>query len=395
MDDISVRDICRSKILAFILVMPAYFDVINVVLRTMGVEAVSTITALIYIGVLIYIIIKCGIRTDDLLILLLVYLGVAIHYLLFSDSREYLNTQGMMIVLLFFIPYGVLAIRKTKDWDTVFHYMYRFSAIAIITGAIMLLFFPYDKYLVYMDYSFALLPAICSCYYQYTKGGSFNASKYRQRFAGFLFGIGIIEIIAFGARACVLYAIMFVVIVEMLRDDTSIRRKVIVTIASIGVTLFLLFWLDEILTYFSSLSIFGNSYLIRSYLRGNLFTSDTRTLIWESCIKRIQTMGLSVSGFFGDRKYCIAVYPHNIVLEILMSWGWIIGICILTYIIALFFVGIRSKGKSRIGTILLLCSVFSRYILSGSYVIEGKFWILLFALIAIAHMERLKNRQLS
>lgn len=382
MGDYSIKDINRSKVLAFILIMPAFFDVLNVLMKTFGLDIASIITAATYIMVLMYIIIACGISAIDLMVLITIYTILGLNYIFFPDSREYMSSQGMMIIYLFFIPYCAISIRKICDWNTVFQYLYKLSSVAIISCVIMLLFFPYDQYLVYMDFSYSLLPAICSCYYQFAKTRH-KEEKHKRIIPLCLFIIGLVSIFAFGARACILYAIMFVLILELLRDDSSIRKKVFISLVAIIMSSFVMFFMDSLLNYLSSVAFFKSSYLIRSFARGKLFTSDTRDIIWESCIVRIQTMGLSVGGFFGDRKYCFAVYPHNIALELLMSWGWIIGTSLLLLLLGLIIKSIKIGGNERIICIFVLCACLSRYIFSGSYIIEGRFWVSLFTLIAI------------
>jgi hypothetical protein len=106
-------------------------------------------------------------------------------------------------------------------------------------------------------------------------------------------------------------------------------------------------------------------------------------MIWQSCFARLSNMGFFVGGFFGDREYCIGVYPHNIALEILMSWGWILGTMLLLAILILIVKSMRTKGVYRDVAWFYIMTCFSRYLLSGTYVREGKFWISMYVLYAV------------
>ena len=64
----------RIKFLAFVIIMPAYIDVLNVLLNTIGIGMTSVVTACIYIYVLISLILKCGIRKIDFFYLIGFYL---------------------------------------------------------------------------------------------------------------------------------------------------------------------------------------------------------------------------------------------------------------------------------------------------------------------------------
>ena len=149
-----------------------------------------------------------------------------------------------------------------------------------------------------------------------------------------------------------------------------------------------IFYLDDILYLVANLPYFENSYLVRSFLRGKLFNTDTRQVIWQNCFERLATMGLSISGFFGDRAYCGSVYPHNIILEILMSWGWIIGGIIIIYLLLMIVQGLLKKGTERDVCIYIVLACLSRFFMSGTYIREGKFWITLFVLIALNKQHR-------
>ena len=207
-----------------------------------------------------------------------------------------------------------------------------------------------------------------------------------------MFVAGIIEMAAFGARSGILYAVLFVGVLELLRKDISIQKKLLICGVLVIGGMIGVFYLDDILYLVSKLPYFENSYLIRSFLKGKLFNTDTRQVIWQSCFERLNTMGMDVTGFFGDRPYCAgAVYPHNIVLEILMSWGWIIGGCILAYLLWLIIRGLMCKGLKRDVCIFIIFSCLSRFFMSGTYIREGKFWITVFVLVALGKGKKKAN----
>ena len=76
----------RIKFLAFVIIMPAYIDVLNVLLNTIGIGMTSVVTACIYIYVLISLILKCGIRKIDFFYLIGFYLVFLLNYVFFSST---------------------------------------------------------------------------------------------------------------------------------------------------------------------------------------------------------------------------------------------------------------------------------------------------------------------
>ena len=365
----------RIKFLAFVIIMPAYIDVLNVLLNTIGIGMTSVVTACIYIYVLISLILKCGIRKIDFFYLIGFYLVFLLNYVFFSSTRSEMLSQGMIIVYIFFIPYGLFSFKNVVNWDSFFSYLYKYAKWAIISGGMMLLFLPYDKYLGYQ-----------------AKGKNIEEEKTSSFIPMIMFVAGIIEMAAFGARSGILYAVLFVGVLELLRKDISIQKKLLICGVLVIGGMIGVFYLDDILYLVSKLPYFENSYLVRSFLKGKLFNTDTRQVIWQSCFERLNTMGMDVTGFFGDRPYCAgAVYPHNIVLEILMSWGWIIGGCILAYLLWLIIRGLTCKGLKRDVCIFIIFSCLSRFFMSGTYIREGKFWITVFVLVALGKGKKKAN----
>lgn len=183
----------RIKFLAFVIIMPAYIDVLNVLLNTIGIGMTSVVTACIYIYVLISLILKCGIRKIDFFYLIGFYLVFLLNYVFFSSTRSEMLSQGMIIVYIFFIPYGLFSFKNVVNWDSFFSYLYKYAKWAIISGGMMLLFLPYDKYLGYMDYSYSLLPAVCAAYYYQAKGKNIEEEKTSSFIPMIMFVAGIIE----------------------------------------------------------------------------------------------------------------------------------------------------------------------------------------------------------
>ena len=199
--------------------------------------------------------------------------------------------------------------------------------------------------------------------------------------------------IAFGARAPVAYIVLYIIILELLRDDLNLGYKILIASALLIIGGAYILLQNQIFSMLSTMPLFQNSYLLRTFQKGSLYESSTRNIIWENCIQRIKTMGFFVGGFFGDRPYCGSVYPHNIFLEIIMSWGWIIGSGMILFLIMLIIKGLGYKGIYKEVTIFAIFAELSRYFLSGTYVREPKFWIALFILISVSKRTNKKTVQ--
>lgn len=379
-----------QEILAFIVLMPAFLGFINVLLPVLGFGEITSIcTALIYIGVLFVLIIKAGLTLTDFAVLLMIYCTFFFSYIMFPSTRTEFVTQGMIILFLFFIPYCVIGIRKIRVFETFFSILGNLSIITIIIGIFMFVFLPYQRYLDYMEYSYSLLPAICAVYYiiHFRKFNSSNRRSWKIILYYICLIAGMLEMLAFGARAPVAFSLIYMFLCVICDKKESFSKKTIFSALYIVCAFIGIVFIENIITNISSFSVFSNSYILRRYLTGRLIVSTSREGIWASCFQRLENMGFSISGFFGDRAFCAGIYPHNIFLEVLMSWGWVIGGFIILFFLILV---VRGMKMNREVTLFFLCSMFSRYLLSGTYIREGKFWITLFVLIAITSRKEIK-----
>ena len=367
------------QILAILVTMPAFIDTINVVINQFGLGSTSLVTAAVYICVLLYAVCKVRfLALTDLLLLSGLYSLFILTYILFPESREYVFSTEMIIVYVFFMIPGAIAIRKIKSFEGFFELLYPYATAATVSGAMLLMFFRYDEYLVYMDFSYAMLPSVCALYYAFR-----TRAKRLWPFA--LFVAGFMEMFIFGARAPLLFLLLFVLAYELMRTDKQLATKTVLTLAGVGIVVLFTVFEDAIIGWLSTNPIFSGSYFLEKISSGNLLESKNRDMITEHCLQRLSTMGMEISGFWGDREYCAGQdYPHNIFLEILMSYGWIFGILAILLLGLLCIKALLKKGVARDAALFLLVALWGRYLISGSYIEEGKFWIGLFALIAIA-----------
>lgn len=381
--------------LSFVLLMPILIDFASVVVQQFGILSSSLVTMVIYAVSLVIIfvrvlrVISARDLINDFLWLILLYLPFGLNYIFFSETQSQVMSQDMLIIYMFFLPISVFSVRRISCWESFFEALVYPGYCAIGVAAIILIFFDYQKYLVYMGFSYALLPFICN-FYRMARIKDSDTSKTKTVLYATFFLIGTIIILVFGARAAIGFAALYVIVFELLRSDLKLQYKIASWIL-LGM-LIVLIWtnIDTIANALASISIFKDSYFLKNFLSGRFFESASRTALYEACRDRIATMGFSVSGFFGDRKYCLGyAYPHNIIYEILMSYGWGFGIIAIAFYAWLILKGILSKNvERREVTVFLIVTVFARYFISGSYLIEGRFWIVSALFISLA----LRNR---
>ena len=129
------------------------------------------------------------------------------------------------------------------------------------------------------------------------------------------------------------------------------------------------------------------SYAVLRILNGTFFQSNERDALYEAAHSYLANMGLSINGLFGDRELSMQFgqpYIHNIVYEILFSFGWILGLLI---IVVFLFKSLRIifkyENNERLVFLYALFALFGRYLVSGSFVVEWRFYIFIALMTAL------------
>lgn len=366
--------------LSFVLFLPILFDFITSV--TQGNSSVYTY--FLYIATLAITLFKFRncITQKSVLALIILYIIVGINYVAFPESVEYISSTQSVLLLVFFLPLAFLIFKNITDWSSFVRIASFFCLPAILIGVYILLFTDVssalrdDALFTYMEFSYALLPFVCLSFARYYES--------KNRIYLLLFVVGEAEMLAYGCRAALLYSILFVALVEFMdfkRHKTQLFLFFLVVVA-------IVLSFDTIISYLVSVDLFSNSYFLKNLVSGDLFEHSTRIEIYDNCQRRLSTMGMEISGLFGDRAYCGSVYPHNIIYEVLMQFGWVLGSGILLYYLILFLKSV-SHSNTRIIVLFFFCAVVCRFFVSDSYLQNGQFWIMTACIISISKPKTL------
>lgn len=298
------------------------------------------------------------------------YFVCLFNILLFPSSREYFDI-AQYLILLYYLPLGFLLFRTIQRWDKFVSIIFIYALPSIIIGVYVVVFSGItlldrlETYVTYMEFSYALMPFVCISF-------AFYREK-KSLFALALFFVGIVEMLAFGCRGALLYTILFTVLVTIFQSPGKKTRLIIFSL----IILIAVINFKSIVLWLSSFSLFDGSYVLNKILDDNVFAHDSRTDILNNCARRLDNMGLEISGLFGDRPYCGDVYPHNIAYEVLMQWGWVFGPIILYLMLRLFIKGMLMSDTSRFMTIFFACTDMAKFFVSDSYINNGLFWIMI------------------
>ena len=203
--------------------------------------------------------------------------------------------------------------------------------------------------------------------------------------------------VIYGARASILGFLLFIVCYLILNKNATVKKIIFLGVAFAGALVYnSQFIMMKIYNLFLSMGLDSRTlYLIAT---GDILASDSarQDKIWPVLIKLINNSSLfKMYGAFGDRYYLNSHYPyaHNLVLELLVTFGKFVG-GILLILIAYHFIRtcIRNRGTGGILTLAFGCFCICRLMFSSSFWTEPYFWAFLAMMVNCSKLYKLEHR---
>lgn len=367
----------RLTTVALLLLMPVIIDFA----ATSQGQPNSLVTMAIYglVGAYAFIFAVRGVVVRTVMPIILFGILGAWSYVGTDGNRE-ITEMPFLLCLGFWVPVSSLVILKIRDWSKFFSILRPWAMMAVVMGLYIVFFVEEGRlaalFLTYMEYSYAMLPMVL---------GMYVCARTNRSYVDWAFAIlGFATMLSFGARASILYVCVFVGWYELMYR----ARRPVLTMIVVGVIALMGIYAEEIATWLVSFSMFENSRILVKFISGDLMDGGQRDMIVKACLDRMEEIGIMAPGLFGDRAYLHgAVYPHNFFYEVILDFGWLLGPL---FIIWLVWMGVRAYVKRGypLMTMFALTSLFCRYLISGSYAQEGKFWMWFFIMLSLAYYAR-------
>jgi len=288
------------------------------------------------------------------------------------------RANGVLLTRAYnYLVYGVIPVLLLSQVRDIEAFLRSYAVLSAVVFVVYVLdpFMGYRLTQGYMVYGFqAMLPAFYGLYIGY--------KRYRWRWAIIGSAVAFVMLTVFGNRMAGLAALLFLVGYEVAFGQSNRNRPIrviaftatgAVIVANLGTILSSVSQLLDRSGYYSySLSAlllyFGG--MTESLISG-------REALWSAAIELIRArpvLGYGL-GYF-DSLY--GMYPHNIVFELLVSYG-VIGLTIYAAGLVRSLVEIsKSEGSLRLLGLLLLCTSFPKLLTSVHLFIEPSFWMLIF-----------------
>ena len=338
-----------------------------------------------------FIAFKCfikNVRISNIVLIIFFLIEMLISFLLVPSDTSYLLTT---IEILFFRCIAIFILcQKVDNLSLLINEFKPYILIASIYAGFRF-FGIASSQTNYMVFSYALLfPTIASIYFFFIG----------RRFYGLIAIFLLMVILVKGARGALLCVVFsFLTGVSFLYVKHSLKNLFVI-LSVLCCTLVFCSNFEIIMSFL--VNVFPDSRSL--FLFSNLNLTDnigSRRVIYDASLSLLNTYLLTGTGVFMDRFYLSLLlgndaHPHNILLQILLQYGILLG-SIIILSLALFIIrGIYYANKkshfSAMFLVLLTTSVFVHLFVSGSYIIDVPFWMLLGLL--NSPISKIKNRKL-
>lgn len=342
----------------------------------------NNILLIMYFFVLLYglyVIIRYSFTKKDIFAILFIYLLYGILYLLSTNSGKIeMFSTYMRLIYIYFIPLSVIIISHIEDLSALFTNRYVLISDFIIFLSLICKLFLKDN-TDYMDFSYDLLPLWGII--------TISAIYYEKNMQKLIVCTIFFEALIFGCRGALIWLVSCGLLVYLFKTIYNKNlKKLKKTLVILPFFIFTVIGtMIKVVPKLLSSRYASSSYILTRLTMGNLSESNARSKIIQICLENLKHMGFNINGLFYDRSILPnGMYTHNILIEIYLSLGWIIGTIFILFIIKIILSAFKKQSlEGKVILIYFMSVLFFRYFISGSIFGEGKFIIFLSSCIAL------------
>jgi hypothetical protein len=298
-------------------------------------------------------------------------------YLVSGGNREFMFTSisdlmgNPIYTFLVFSYSGYIFTRYINNYSIINYYLKRFSIGVVLLSTITFLFLvKQGTQPEYMVFSYNMLVHTIYLFIDFV--------EHKKLSDGMVSILGLIMIFIGGARGPIIIFIYTIIIYFLLRKE-GLYKKVIGVFLLIVTVIIIYSNFENIIRWLIYIADVNSidSRTLKMIIDNNFFDSSGRDKIYELLINSISLLG---TGLYGDRAIS-GFYAHNVIIELLVQFGYTIGPLIILMLVIVIANGIVSKNKSIQNlSIIFISSGFLKLFLSGSYLNQEPCLYILLAL---------------
>lgn len=189
--------------------------------------------------------------------------------------------------------------------------------------------------------------------------------------------VDLLAIVFFGSRGAIVCVVAFVIILCAINPNIKLQRKLLYLLIIAALSLLVIFYFREIVIFLSNrLSAAGfSSRTLRLALQDELLLHDSgRKTLYEFYIAQVQKHPILGWGILGGR---IELYPHNIYIELMLSFGIAIGTLVFVCLIIILIRGVLQKDRTNQLVAAIFIANEISLLFSGSVFTNAEFFVCL------------------
>lgn len=275
----------------------------------------------------------------------------------FPQNYKYLVSEAVRFTLPVILPscLCLICLRDIRSFEKVLYYiswitfyMSIFYVMNIVLGLAH-----FSKY--NMSFSYGLLLPMVSLY------------SSRNKYAVIGSVLMLIFVLALGSRGAAVAFVLYIFVDIILFHKRYIPLIVLLVMSTIvSIPLFL--------NYLDDLGISSRTLIL--LMNGELNQDSGRSEVYELVLTPLLQNPIMGLGLWGDRYYINGYYCHNIILEILLNFGFIIGpLLIIAFVFKFIVVYMRVDNESKQMLLKYFISCILPLFLSNSYLIAPSFGV--------------------
>ncbi len=317
-------------------------------------------------------------RGSDFVFIMSCIVVFAFEYWVYAKNRAYFRMLYMEFITGC-LPFYFVGVALRGDDKDVLDWLYRISAVTIVTFSIYMLFVNSMEGLTLsggdMASAYNILPHSCLAFYYVMKKFKWHRL--------ILFVVSAIAILMMGSRGPVLCLGVFVIVVSVLTIRLNKPYVLIGIIVLSAVFVLIPDLLDRLMESGYAL---GERYGLSTRIfdkitSGNFTVSSGRNVIRQKIryhLRQVPVVGL---GIYGDRYVTEGYYAHNFFLEVYAHFGYLLGtiICVsfTLFVVRGLAYAFQAKDESAQGIALVLLCCCIKLMVSSSYLRDLFLWLLI------------------
>lgn len=378
------RRMSIESLFAISVFLPVFFSYLTEILIAFDLPSLTSISyALLY---LLYAILffnsllrqpaaTLGIAVLSLFAILISCLinGNVVRYI-FNFGNDGITTflQSNLMMFLSRCVLSIIVFAARMDIRKLTEYLKEYSLYLVLIYIAMNIvnFSAYGQNTSYMNNAYMALLPISLLYCDSCQ----NKAKGKWVFAVF----GALLLVVSGSRGAALCMLCFIGMYHILAEKMTVK-KLAVMIIVFSICLALIWNLESVLAALAALfEKIGISTRLIDLINGKenaIYQLSGRDEIYTNAVRELGFFG---GGLFGDRVG--GGYVHNLVLEIILDFGYFLGIPILLYLLFKMIQSIfvlRRDPRVDVWAALIIALLCVKYMVSDSYLISQDFWLLM------------------